>query len=296
MNRINCDILIKNARIITLDAERRIYDPGAIAIDGSRIAGVGAESVVAGEFRAEKAIDADGGIVHPGFIDAHNHIVHASCRGVFKNVFDTGSSPVNFADWKAGVTEEDEAAATAMASVEMLRSGFTLFIEPGSLFSTTVAAEAVERVGIRALFSPRYLWDRHEPFDAIPSLASKSLMARAPIDHDRSMNQLDAELFRNRYGDALIRGYIFIYGEGTGSPELLKAAHACAREHNVPLHLHAGYVPGGAEIYRSLTGVSQIAHLRDLGVLDEHTVIVHVNILDEEEETAVDDQDYRRRC
>ena len=55
----------------------------------------------------------------------------------------------------------------------------------------------------------------------------------------------------------------------------------------MPLHLHAGYVPGEAEIYRTMTGASQIVHLRQLGVLDEHTVIVHANVLDEAEETAV---------
>ena len=41
------------------------------------------------------------------------------------------------------------------------------------------------------------------------------------------------------------------------------------------------------EIYRNMTGVSQIVHLRDLGVLDEHTVIIHANVLDEAEEAAV---------
>jgi cytosine/adenosine deaminase-related metal-dependent hydrolase len=169
----------------------------------------------------------------------------------------------------------------------MMRSGFTLFIEPGSLFSTAVAAQAVERVGIRALFAPLYLWDRYEPFDAIPALVSERLIARAPIDSKRSLKQLKDELHRNHNPDALIRGYIFVYGEGTASPELLIAAHACAAEHDVPLHLHAGYTPEGAQIYRSMTGTSQIRHLRDLGLLDGHTVIVHANVLDKEEETAV---------
>ena len=87
--------------------------------------------------------------------------------------------------------------------------------------------------------------------------------------------------------DALVRGYVFVYGVGTGSPELLQAAHACARDNSVPLHLHAGYVPEEAEIYRAMTGRSQLVHLQELGVLDEHTVIVHANALDEAEETAV---------
>ena len=270
-----------------MDAERRIYRPGAVAITGSRIVEVGRDADLTERFDAKRTVDAGGAIVHPGFIDAHNHIVHTSCRGVFGNIHETSSSPINFADWKAGVTEADEAAATAMACVEMLRSGFTMFIEPASLFSTEAGAEAVERVGLRALVAPLYLWDRRECFDAMPALESPQLMARAPIDLDRSLAQLDAELHRNADPDALVRGYVFVYGVGTGSPELLQAAHACARDYNVPLHLHAGYVPEEAEIYRALNGASQLVHLQDLGVLDEQTVVVHANALDDAEEAAV---------
>ena len=118
----------------------------------------------------------------------------------------------------------------------------------------------------------------------MPALESSSLMARAPIDRTRSLGQLDVELHRNDDPDALVRGYVFVYGVGTGSPELLQAAKACARDNNVPLHLHAGYVPEEAEIYRAMTGRSQLVHLQELGVLDEHTVIVHANVLDEAEE------------
>lgn len=286
MNKTACDTLIRNGQVITMDPGRRIFRRGAVAVTGSRIVEVGADADLVRRYDAAETIDAGGGIVHPGFIDAHNHIVHTSCRGV-GTLRDDTPAPVNFADWKAGVTDEDEAAATAMAGVEMLRSGFTMFIEPGSLFSTDAAAEAVERVGLRALFAPLYLWDRRECFEAVPSLYSPSLMARAPIDLDRSLAQLDAEVHRNSDPDALVRGYVFVYGVGTASPELLRAAHAIARDNDVPLQLHAGYVPMEGEIYRAMTGLSQIVHLRDLGVLDERTVIIHANVLDDDEEAAV---------
>lgn len=287
MNKRTCDILIYNGQILTMDPDRRIYRPGAVAIAGSRILEVGVDADLQQSFDARKKIDASGAIVHPGFIDAHNHIVHTSCRGIFGNIHDAGPLPINFAEWKASVTDADETAATALAAIEMLRNGFTMFIEPGSLFSTEAGAEAVERVGLRSLFSPLYLWDRREPFDAIPALASPSLMARAPIDHDRCIRQLDAELYRNNNSEALVRGYIFVYGEGTASPELLKAAHTCARSNNVPLHLHAGYLPQSAEHYHAGIGRRHLAHLQELGVLDEHTVIVHANALDAKEETVV---------
>ena len=267
MTRSKCDLLIQNGQMLTMDAERRIIAPGALAIAGARILAVGPDAELRSRFDALESIDAEGGIVHPGFIDAHNHIVHTTCRGVFSNIFDVDAAAIKFADWKADVTAEDEAAATAMAAVEMLASGFTMFIEPGTLFSTHAAAEAVERVGMRALFSPPYLWDRRETLAAMPGLESDSLTARVPIDS--------------------ARGFVFVYGVGTATPELLQAAHACARAAGVPLHLHAGYSPGEGEIYREVTGFSQLVHLQQLGVLDKHTVIVHANLLDEDEEAAI---------
>ena len=289
MNKNRCDILIHNGQLVTMNAARTIYPAGAVAVTNSRIVEVGADAELRPKYDAGETIDAAGAIVHPGFIDAHNHIVHTTCRGVFGNIHDVDASTIKFADWKADVTPDDEAAATAMASLEMLQSGFTMFIEPGTLFSTEAAAAEVERVGLRALFAPPYIWDRRETLAAMPGLESPRLMARAPVDRDRALGLLDAELHRNQDPNALVRGFVFVYGVGTASPELLQAAHACARDSNVPLHLHAGYAPGEGEIYRSVTGVSQLVHLQELGVLDHNTVIVHANLLDQDEEAAIQD-------
>ena len=71
MNKSDCDILIHNGQIITMDPERRIYHPGAVAITGSRIVEVGVDADMRRRFEARETLDAGGGIVHPGFIDAH---------------------------------------------------------------------------------------------------------------------------------------------------------------------------------------------------------------------------------
>ena len=41
MNKTPCDTLIRNGQVITIDSERRIYRPGAVAVTGSRIVEVG---------------------------------------------------------------------------------------------------------------------------------------------------------------------------------------------------------------------------------------------------------------
>ena len=108
MEKVKCDVLIRNGLIVTMDSERRMYRCGAVAVSEGRIVGVGRDAAMGEQFEAREIVDAGGGIVHPGFIDAHNHVVHTSCRGV-GDVRSHNPSSVNFATWKAGVTEEDEA-------------------------------------------------------------------------------------------------------------------------------------------------------------------------------------------
>ena len=142
-----CDIIIRNGYVLTVDKRRTIYATGAIAVTGDTIQAVGCERDVLAEWEGKLVFDAQGAVVHPGYIDAHVHIVHGTCRGVFDSSQTAGR--LNFADWKADVTDEDEFDATALASVEALRRGFTGFIEPGSIFEPDAAAKAAEAVGVR---------------------------------------------------------------------------------------------------------------------------------------------------
>jgi len=142
-----CDLIIKNGFVITVDPERHVYRSGALAILGNEIAAVGTEKEVLGAWRADRTVDAHGGIIHPGFIDPHVHIVHGSCRGIFGTTATPTATPVSFADWKADVTPDDEHIATQLAALEMLRNGFTCFVEPGTVFDGDAVASAAEAAG-----------------------------------------------------------------------------------------------------------------------------------------------------
>ncbi|MEE9180368.1 MAG: amidohydrolase family protein, partial [Vicinamibacteria bacterium] len=67
------DLVIRNARVYTLDSERPWVE--AIAVKGDRISYVGSDEG-AEEYVGEstRVIDAEGRLVLPGFIDSHNHI------------------------------------------------------------------------------------------------------------------------------------------------------------------------------------------------------------------------------
>jgi 5-methylthioadenosine/S-adenosylhomocysteine deaminase len=273
-----CDIILKNGVVITLDAQRRVIDGGAISIAGNKILAVGPDADIMTRYRAGRVLDAGGGIVHPGFIDAHNHIVHGSCRGIFGEGIDPPPA-VNFADWKADVSPADEFVATQCAALEMLHNGFTMFIEPGTAFDCDAVAAAAESVGVRAMLAGCYLWDQVEVMKALGSLDSSTLYARVPPTLDRCLVELGSQLHRNKDPDALVRGFVAVYGIGTASDELLCAAHALAEVEHVAFHQHENYTPAATRADEARIGGSRISRLAQLGVLGPRATLVHMYVL-----------------
>src|SRR5216683_238356 len=56
-----CDILVTNGYVVTLDAERRTFERGAVAITDRRIVAVGPVEDVVARYRAQRTLDARGG-------------------------------------------------------------------------------------------------------------------------------------------------------------------------------------------------------------------------------------------
>ena len=279
-----CDLLIRNGCLITMDARRVILPNGAIAVEGHTIVAVGTAAEVCGAYRAVEEIDAKGAIVHPGFIDAHLHVNAQTCRGYFRgDASKNGGQGPNYADWKASLTDEDENAAAGLASIEMLRHGITTFVEPGSAFAPDAVAEATKAVGIRCSLADPYLWDTIEIMEAIPGLASKALFARVPPDKARCRKLLGGQLFRNRDQDGILHGHVALYGEGTASDDLFRRAKALADSDGVVLNSHIGFDLDLAAAMERAWGMPRFAHLAKIGILGPNTTFVHMNLIRDEE-------------
>ena len=283
----HCDLLVHNAFVVSMDPQRRMFSPGAVAVRGPAIAALGPEREVLERMRAARSIDAGGAVVHPGFIDAHNHIVGAGCRGVFADGAEDPVSGVNYAAWKADVSGEDEAAATVLGALQLLHAGYTGLVEAGTVFDVDATAEAAEAAGIRICLAAPYLWDRVEVMRHLGSLRSEALFARAPPDFDRCVAELGSQLHHNRDPEGRRHGFVCLYGIGTASDELERRAKALADEHGVVLHQHDAYEPRSHRAEKERLGRSRIAHLADLGVLDAGSTLVHMNTLDDQDVDVV---------
>ncbi|MBM3560425.1 MAG: amidohydrolase family protein [Alphaproteobacteria bacterium] len=279
-----CDLIIRNGCVLTLDAQRTVYPAGAVAVSGHSIVAVGPEARLLRDWRAARVIDAGGAIVHPGFIDTHLHVNAQTCRGFFRgDASKGGGTGPSYADWKAALAPEDEQAAAALAGVEMLRHGITTFVEPGSAFDPDAVAATAQAVGVRCSLADPYLWDETEMMKTIPGLLSPSLARRVPPDRDRCLKLLGGQLHRNRDRDGIVHGHVALYGEGTASDELLRAAKSLADREGVILNSHIGYDLDLAAAMEARWGKPRFVHLAEIGVLGRNTLFVHMNLIRDEE-------------
>ena len=148
-----CDRLLRNARAIyTLDCgdpatlpEPQALDSlpvihaGAVAIEDGRIAALGPESELLETFEAREEIDAGGGIVVPGFVDAHTHPAFATGRAEEFDWRAQGVSYVEIAKRGGGILSSVRAvrAASKEQLTEIVAGHFRRMLRHG-----TTTAEA----------------------------------------------------------------------------------------------------------------------------------------------------------
>ena len=85
-------LLIGNGRVITRDLERPYLENGAVVTDGAKIAAVGEENALRKAYPEAEYVDAAGGVIMPGLINAHTHIYSGLARGLSIE----GNNPTNF--------------------------------------------------------------------------------------------------------------------------------------------------------------------------------------------------------
>ena len=141
-------ILIRDATILTMDAAATIHSSGSVLIEGQRISAVGPSEDLAKRMPpGTEVIEANGRIVLPGFVSAHNHLGYTVFRG---RAEDVGHSPTHrlYMPMSMVMQREERAALGELAIAELLRGGVTTVLEMEE--DADVFAPFVESSGIRA--------------------------------------------------------------------------------------------------------------------------------------------------
>lgn len=151
-------LLVGNGKVVTRGNNHRIIENGCVAIDGGLIAAVGVASDLKGKYPDAEWIDAKGGLIMPGLINAHNHIYSAMSRGIAIKGYDPhGFLEILDGMWwtiDRNLLLEDTRYSALATYVDCIKNGVTTVFDhhasygeiPGSLFAI---ADAAEQLGVR---------------------------------------------------------------------------------------------------------------------------------------------------
>src|SRR3954465_3184442 len=206
--------------VITMDAQHRVIQNGAIAIKGERIVGVGSRAEIDAKFQAKQRLDRPDAILAPGLINTHTHAAMSLFRGI--------ADDMRLQDWlekfifpaeAKNVSAEMVRWGTRLGCLEMLLGGTTTFTD--MYYFEDVVAEAAKEAGMRGVLGETVIGfpvaDNKTPADALAY----------------------ADRFLKRFqGDSLITAAVAPHALYTNSDETLKAARALANKYNAPLVIH----------------------------------------------------------
>ena len=152
-------LLVGNGQLITRDPEFPYLKDGAVVIDGEVIKAVGTLADMKAAYPDAEFVDAQGGIIMPGLINAHTHIYSGLARGLAIE----GNNPTNFFEVLDGtwwnidrhLTIDGTKACAYATILDCIRDGVTTIFDhhasfceiPGSLFAIK---DVAKELGMRS--------------------------------------------------------------------------------------------------------------------------------------------------
>jgi 5-methylthioadenosine/S-adenosylhomocysteine deaminase len=169
------------------------------------------------------------------------------------------------------VRDKHELAGCTLAALELIRSGTTCFLEPGTVFEPANLVEAAQSIGIRAFVADGFILDR----GAKVSGALK--VQRAPRNTKEAIDRIGRQLALNKDQEGTVHGCVALAGSGTASDELVMYAKHCANQGSAVLTAHQSWHRNDHEADERRFGCSPVKHYDEKGVLDRSTLLSQLN-------------------
>ena len=237
-------MLIKDVSILE---DGRLLRDQNIAIDGSRIAGIG--HGIKDESGDGELIEGSGKLAIPGLVNAHTHLAMTLFRGYADDMELMPWLSEKIWPLEAKLTAEDVRWGTKLGCLEMIRSGITCYND--MYYFMDEAARATKEMGLRAVLSGVL-------FDMRPDLIE------------------EAEPFIRRWkNDDLIVPAVGPHAVYTCSEETLSRALDLAEKHDVMIHIHLSETRSEVESFAKNRGKSPVEYLDSLGFLSDRVVAAH---------------------
>lgn len=255
------DIIIKNAQLLTIDADRNLYENGAIVVRDGTIIAVGKADIV-DDYTSDTVVDAGGDIVMPGMVNGHNHLSMAVYRGVrstkpHPNLYNF------FFPLEAATLNRDLIRVSAReAAIESAMAGVTTVTD--MYYHEDEVARSVSEVGIRGVLG-------------------ETVINFPVVDADQPYGGFEyAKNFIQEWkGNELITPAVAPHSNYSVSAEWLRACKELAEAEGVPYLIHLAETDTERDRMEKDLGVdfggrTVVKYLEDEGVLGDSMIAAHV--------------------
>jgi 5-methylthioadenosine/S-adenosylhomocysteine deaminase len=263
--RRSVSLIVTGGIVVTVDADRRILSPGAVAIDGTSIVAVDRADQIAARFRSAEVIDVSGRVVLPGLINTHTHAPMVLYRGLADDLalMEWLQKYIFPAEAKT-VSPEFVRAGTRLAALEMIESGTTTYAD--MYYFEEAIAEETRRAGLRAVLGQTII--------QFPVADAKT-----PAE-GLSRTEAFLKAWRN---DDLVVPAVAPHAMYTLDEASLKASRALADRYGVPVLIHLAETRDEVDGSRKDHGLSPTAYLESLGFWGPRTVAAHTVWMSDED-------------
>jgi 5-methylthioadenosine/S-adenosylhomocysteine deaminase len=183
------DLLVRNALIVTQDAQRTVIEHGALAVAGNTIAAVGTTAELDAQFVAASTIDAAGRALFPGMLNIHTHLFQSSVKGLGEDMaVEQWVQAVTFPTATA-MTPDEAYLLSLVSCLENLRSGATTVLD----FMYSLGDPAIHEAVLQALLDSglrgQYTRTVYEPGAALKSTPALMQPAAEALAHARQLQR-----------------------------------------------------------------------------------------------------------
>jgi len=269
-------VVFTHTTVVNVDA---VQDDVALAVEGDRIAAIGATDAILGTYRNADVYDGRGKALIPGLINCHAHMAAVLARG-FNEDFGFPNSARLSVQPTSLLQGEENTLMVTVAALEAIKTGTTTIVENAGGIGRSAAALA--QSGLRCVFaeSIRDSENVAGPMSA-DGLARSEAPRFSPRLRDEGLQRI-ADLFTAWHGkhQGRIRVFPAAALAETSSPELLTAVRAFAEKHDLGYTIHLSQSAAEVDFMVRHHGMRPPAFLDRHGFLGPRLFAAHCRYVD----------------
>ncbi len=264
-------ILIRGGTIVTGNARGDLLTNSSLRITNDRIDEITPAASARGAESGD-AVDADGFVIIPGFVQTHIHL----CQTLFRGLADD----LELLDWlrtrifpfEASHSDRSTYASAMLGIAELIRSGTTTILDMGSIRHEEEIIRAVGETGLRA-FVGKAMMDVNDAFPALRESTHEALSSTRRL----------VERWHNSYGGRIRYAVAPRFALSCTEQLLGTLREMMQSARGVLFHTHASENLGETSAVRQRFGMENIEVLHQFHLLSERSCLAHCIHLNDRE-------------